>query len=164
MTSPTASMMTTAKILVACLLGIAGCTDDGPATFGDALDDPQLPPRGLDDIEAWIAAGHYQAWHCEMVAQPSRGSSPHGTARVCNNDALHAAAPGGRFPVGSAAVKELYDDGVIVNHSVSRRLTDDAGGDAWYWYEQHSANGAGEGKCTGCHATAPHDYVFIVVQ
>ena len=41
-------------------LVLAAC--DGPTSLGDPLDDPQLPPRGSDDVMTWIEAGHYLAW------------------------------------------------------------------------------------------------------
>src|SRR5215212_8866349 len=121
-------------LIVIAALVLAGCTDTGPDSFGDDLDDPQLPARGTADAIAWLAAGHYQAWHCEATPHPGRSPSPHGKNRICNNDALHAAAPG-QFPSGSASVKEIYAGDAIVSYALARKLTDGASGDAWYWYE-----------------------------
>jgi hypothetical protein len=165
--------MLSPKLLGSCaawLVASAACTDPGPATYADSVTDPQLPARGLNDLQTWLAAGYYQAWACEDIARPFRSPSPHGRARVCNNDALHAAiaAGTGRFPAGAAAVKEEYDGDVIVGYAVSRKLEEGTTGKAWYWYE-HNANGqfansAGAEDCTGCHGGAARDYVFTLVQ
>lgn len=145
---------------------LAGCADDGAGSFGDDLMDRQLPPRGTEDIRMWLAAGYYQAWRCEPAPHPARAPSPHGASRICNNDALAAGGAGG-FPVGAAAVKEIFDGGGVVGYAVSRRLTAGDGGDRWYWYEGTAdkvyANGEGVDKCTGCHEQAERDYVFTVV-
>lgn len=149
----------------ALLVLVAACTDPGPASVGDALDDPQLPPRGDADLRAWLAAGYYRAWRCEPAVHAARSPSPHGANRICNNAAIEPFALG--FPAGAASVKELVEGGTIIGHAVSRRLTDEPGGDAWYWYEAQGdhvfANGAGAGNCTGCHDGALRDYVFTVV-
>ncbi|HET9623980.1 MAG TPA: hypothetical protein VFP84_21560 [Kofleriaceae bacterium] len=155
--------------LTASLLAFVACTDHGPPGVGDDLTDPELPARGLDDIQTWLAAGYYKAWACELVMRPMRSPSPHGYARVCNNEVLHAAisAGSGQFPVGAASVKEEYEAGKLVGFAVSRRLDDGADGNAWYWYERNAegtfANSAGSGNCTGCHGDAKRDYVYTLV-
>jgi hypothetical protein len=152
------------------LFVLAACADDpGPASFGDPLDDPQVPPRGATDVLDWIAAGHYTGWHCEAAVHPARPGSGHGPNRICSNDALAAATGDGPFPIGSAAVKEIYkDDGAIDVHAVYRKMDATAGGDSWYWFEGdrggNFANGQGDSTCTGCHSAAPRDFVYTVVQ
>ena len=145
---------------------LAACADPGPDSFGDELTDPQLPARGTADAPAWLAAGHYRQWRCEPTPHAARAPSPHGKNRICNNDALHAAA-GDNFPTGAASVKEIYDGDAIKTYAIARKLTDEPDGDAWYWYEGNPdktyANGEGAGNCTGCHAGAPRDFVFTVV-
>lgn len=148
-----------------CALGLTGCTDDGASSFGDDLGDPQLPARGTVDLPQWLAAGYYRTWRCEPQPHPGRPPSPHGTTRICNNDALHAAAAG--FPAGAAAVKEIFGGDRIVSYAVSRKLTAGDGGDRWYWYEGNAdkvyGNGPGVTGCTGCHDRAARDFVFTVV-
>jgi hypothetical protein len=151
-----------------CALSLAGCTDDGTSSFGDDLTDPQLPARGAVDLPQWLAAGSYRAWRCEPQPHPGRPPSPHGATRICNNDALHAAAAGaGGFPVGAAAVKEIFAGDRVVSYAVSRKLTAGDGGDRWYWYEGNAekvyGNGPGVTGCTGCHGRAARDFVFTVV-
>lgn len=145
---------------------LAACTDPGPTSFGDDLADPQVPARGTDDAPTWLAAGHYQAWHCEAAPHAGRPPSPHGKNRICSNDALSTAATG-EFPVGAASVKEIYEGDDIFAYAIARKLTTGAGGDGWYWYEANPdkvyANGEGAGSCTGCHARAARDFVFTVV-
>ena len=163
--------MTRSSGLVICVAVLAGCTDDGAGSFGDELTDPQVPARGTADVQTWLAAGYYRAWHCEAAPHPGRSPSPHGGARICNNDALSvaasAAAAAEPLPVGAAAVKEIYSDGRIVSFAVSRKLTEGKGGDRWYWYEGNAekvyANGEGVDGCTSCHVRADRDYVFTLV-
>jgi len=152
-------------LVVACVAGCAG--DPGPTSFGDALDDPQLPPRGSADLLDWIAAGHYLAWHCEAAAHPPRAGSGHGPNRICSNDLLSDATDS-LFPVGAASVKEVYNDaGTIRVYAVSRRVFSEPGGDSWYWFEGgrggNAANGQGDPTCTNCHGAAPRDFVYTVV-
>jgi hypothetical protein len=147
----------------------AGCTDDpGQASFGDDLQDAQVPPRGFDDVLTWIAAGHYLTWNCEPEPHAPRPNSGHGRNRICSNEALSAAGSDGTFPVGAASVKEVFDSaGGIRLYAVYRKVEDRAGGDSWYWYEGIDgdviANSEGASNCTGCHAGAPRDFVFTVV-
>jgi hypothetical protein len=99
---------------------------------------------------------------------------PHGMRRVCTNNAL-ATATAKPWPVGAAAVKELYGDGGgIIGYAVYLKTADDAtaGGAAWYWYEDDPAfnppggvvaDGLGTAGtpaatiCVNCHNAAGSD-------
>ena len=149
----------------------------------------QTPPTGHDAVAGWLASGEYKRWHCEAAPHEARSPSPHGTNRICSNDLLSQAGPG-EYPVGAAAVKELYGgDGHVAGYAVSRHTKAGAAGDAWYWYERvpldsaapHDAKGvvadgagdAGPSKtiCVGCHGAAGsdaahfgHDMVYTQVK
>jgi hypothetical protein len=148
-----------------CALALTACADPGSASLGDDLDDPQLPPRGSADLDTWLTAGKYLTWRCEPAAHAGRSPSPHGASRICNNDALSASTTG-PFPVGAAAVKEIFNGTQMSGYAVARKLTAGTTGDGWYWYEDNNghlfANAIGVSGCTGCHAQA-HDYVFTIV-
>jgi hypothetical protein len=152
---------------LALLVVLVGC-GDGPTTLGDPLDDPQIPPRGSDDLMTWIETGHYLAWSCETDVHPPRPGSAHGPNRICSNDALVASTGDGQFPVGSAAVKEVYSGEALRLWAVYRKVDAGGGGASWYWFEgtrtDIAANGEGESGCTGCHSGAPRDFVFTVVE
>jgi hypothetical protein len=153
--------------LCLCLIPL-GC-NDGPGSYGDDLTDPQVPARGHDDVMTWLAAGYYLSWTCEAAPHPPRSGSGHGPNRICSNDALSSFAGDGSFPVGAAAVKEVYGSaGAIRLYAVYRKVTAEDGGDSWYWFEGKGGevvgNGEGDGTCTGCHARAPHDFVYTVVR
>lgn len=155
-------------LVLAALLVFAAC-DDGPASYGDALDDPELPPRGHDDLVTWLEAGHYLAWSCQDAPHPASTRSGHGANRICSNRLHRVHAGGGPFTAGAASVKEVYDGaGNIRLYAVYRKVENGTGGDSWYWFEgsrsEVIANGEGDGTCTGCHAGAPKDYVFTVVR
>jgi hypothetical protein len=158
----------TALAATALTLAAAACTDHGPGSFGDDLADPQVPARGTMDVQDWLAAGYYAAWTCEPAPHPGRAPSPHGESRICNNAALHAAAGNSdAFPVGAAAVKEIFEGGTIAGYAVARKVSAGDGGDRWYWYEGTSdhiyASSEGAGNCTSCHTRAARDFVFTIV-
>jgi hypothetical protein len=167
--------------IVVCILG-SGC--GGASSSGD----PQNPPMGRADVEAWLSMGLYKQWKCEPSAHDARAPSVHGKNRICSNMVLSAAGAG-PFPLNAASVKELYDDtgSMIVGYAVQRHTTTGTTGASWYWYERvpansmapHDANGVvadGLGNsgpamtiCVGCHSAAGpshsgHDMVFTQVQ
>ncbi len=148
----------------------AACTDDGDPTYGDDVSSTQIPPRGSTDVQAWLAAGHYLDWTCEPERHPARPGSGHGANRICSNTALVLAADEtGPFPVGAAAVKEIFSSaGEIRQYAVYRKVAEGTGGASWYWYEGLGddivANGEDHGTCTGCHSRAPRDFVYTVVR
>jgi hypothetical protein len=150
------------------VLMLAACGDEGPATVGDPMDDPQLPPRGSADLMTWIEQGHYLAWTCEPDRHPPRPGSGHSANRICTNDVMAADTGDGPFAVGSAAVKEVFDGDDIAVYAVYRKVTAGDGGNTWYWFEgsrdQVVANGEGDSTCTGCHGAAPRDFSFTVVR
>lgn len=86
----------------------------------------------------------------------------------------NAAGPAA-FPVGAAAVKEIFGpDGKITEIAVSVKTAATGAGQAWYWYEAAGqrviADGNGIRGCIGCHGTAGSDnahtgkdYVFTAV-
>jgi hypothetical protein len=148
---------------------VAAC-GDGEASYGDPLDDPQLPPRGHADVLAWLEAKHYDSWRCEAEPHAARPGSGHSANRICSNAALVAGADdSGSFPAGSASVKELFtSSGSFRGYAVYRKMRDEAGGNSWYWYESLGddivANAEGDDTCTGCHGRAPRDFVYTVVR
>lgn len=179
---------TTWRLALVCALNLTawGCSGDddmpsddetrAPKPAGDA----QTPPSTNGaDIETWLASGAYQDWACETVEHPQLKVSPHGYNRVCSN-ALSASFDGDaddERPIGSASVKELYDDASnLVGYATSLKLTNHSdGGRNWYWYERvpldgpapHDPQGvvadglgdSGPAKsiCVGCHAGAASD-------
>lgn len=139
------------------------------ATSGDA----QTPPTGEANVESWLAQKMYNAWKCEPAPHAPRPPSPHGSDRICSNDLLSKHEGGGEYPVGAAAVKELYDGSSIVGYAVYRKVGAGHGGESWYWYEKirgglnaDGTGGSGEPKdvCVSCHAGAPNDFVFTQVR
>ncbi|HEX6244646.1 MAG TPA: hypothetical protein VFZ61_27195 [Polyangiales bacterium] len=180
---------------LACLvLSAVGCDDemDGDKEVVDAAvdrvrdagaepsEDDQIPPMGRDALEAWLADGVYNAWHCEPKPHLARSPSPHGYNRICANDAIADNIAGtDDWPKGAAAVKELYasaDSSEIIGYAVYLKTEDDsAGGDNWYWYERLPldnpapqddkgvvADGLGDQGpektiCVGCHVAAGAD-------
>lgn len=137
--------------------------DAAPGDPGDA----QRPPQGHAALSGWLAAGHYKAWACEPAPHPARPPGAHGENRICTNAALSATADG-PYPIGAAAVKELYRSGSITGYAVGLKIAAPAAGSSWYWYEAFGssviADGVDRSLCSNCHAGAPRDYVFTRVQ
>jgi hypothetical protein len=155
------------RVVLLSLLGLAACAD-APKSLGDDLSDRQLPPRGSHDLSIWLEAGHYNEWHCEASVHPAAPESPHGPNRICNNDALHEAIDEeGDWPVGAAAVKEVFKGSTLDFYAVSRRVESTPGAEGWYWYEgigdEVYSDGQDIESCVGCHAGAARDFVFVVV-
>lgn len=148
------------------------------------VDDPELPPTtGFEDVEAWLGKGYYKAWHCEGGPHDARSPSPHGINRICNNAKLTGFTSKSEYPVGAAAVKELYnaDGGTIIGYAVEVHTSAGTDTSNWYWYERNPTLGApakngsaglvadgvgpsegtaGTGTeqiCTGCHRAAGSD-------
>jgi len=151
-----------------------GSSDDGSSklTFPNA-GDPQTPPTTGDAaaMQAWIEAGHYEAWQCEANAHAPSATSMHGQNRACSNDLVSAftGKSSDERPAGSAAVKEFWDGGKVIGHAAYVKTADASNaGDAWYWYVQIDgmgvlANGSGSSDmvakmvCVACHAAAGKD-------
>jgi hypothetical protein len=154
----------------------AGCPAASATTNAGT---PDLPATGSDaDVRAWLARNDFKAgtWKCEAAPHSARSPSPHGMNRICSNATLSAHGAG-EFPVGAAAVKELYDDSgaTLIGHAVYRKLKAGAG-ESFYWWEDSNgatvANGTGDQGaakmvCVGCHAGAGsdanhsgHDFVY----
>lgn len=145
-----------------------GATADVPAA--------SLPPTtGAADIERWLATGAYRAWRCEAERHAARPGSAHSANRICTNERLSASEGAGEFPVGSAAVKELFNNaGALTGYAVSVRVREGGGGAGWYWYERLApgrvvADSTGERGgartiCVSCHDGAPRDQVYTVVR
>lgn len=167
----------------------AGCpaaaADGGAAAAGGPVNagTSDLPATGTDaEVRAWLATDEYKGgtWKCEEAAHAARSPSPHGMNRICSNAALSAHGDG-EFPVGAAAVKELYDTTgkTVIGHAVYRKLGAGAGA-SFYWWEDNTgstvANGTGdEGSpktvCVSCHSGAGtdpnhsgHDFVYTQVK
>lgn len=151
-------------------------TDAGPTTGGDARGNTaQTPPQGRVALDGWLSERHYQGWRCEAMTSAARPNSPHGRNRICANN-LTSNHGTGEYPVGAAAVKELYGnddklDGIAVSMKVAAGTT----GAAWYWYEKVNGavvvDGIDVGLCTGCHSAAGkdsthqgHDFVYLQVR
>ena len=176
-------------------IGVASCGSSGsgagaPPTLVEddaaAQSDPQLPPMGGANVEAWLAKGYFLQWRCETAAHAARPPSPHGVDLVCSNNVISGAGGAGPFPAGAAAVKQIFDavGGKVIGHAVYRKLAaDSAGGAGWYWYENDPrftpailGDGVGGspgemGACVGCHraagpdfAATARDFVYTQIQ
>ena len=125
-----------------------------------------LPPLGGEDLKRWLQAGDYRSWKSESVIHDSEG--PHfGRVRAFLNPTLFDSMTkeNDEHPVGSVAVKELYESGdTVKGWAVAIKTTLQAGGGSnWYWYESYKnetiKDGQGEFLCKACHFTG-NDYVL----
>lgn len=164
-------------------------TTSSTSTGGMALpSDAQTPPQGgVPEMKAWLATGDYKKWHCEKAEHVAKDPSPHGVNFICSNDKLAGAGASGPFPVGAAAVKELWDKigGAVIGYAVYVKTNaDSANGTNWYWYEDnpminpaggvvadgYGTSGNPKDVCVACHvkagsgfAATARDFVFTQV-
>ena len=150
--------------------------DDMSAAMSGALNQALQPtaatgrgpiPTGQDALFTYLTSRRYESFSARESAQhPSIG--PHTKSglpvRVYVNDTLDASmkASNTSHPVGSGAVKEMYDgDGDLQGWAVMQKTQADSdGGKGWFWYEVTSTTdgsspvGIGNGipLCSGCHS------------
>lgn len=111
----------------------------------------------------FLEDGEYKAFDHETASHASAGPhkvlvqaylNPTLVESLTNNNAQH--------PMGSSAVKELYDaDRTLIGWAVMVKVRDDiTSGTAWYWYEtlrspgraeNPNYQGDGTGACIECH-------------
>lgn len=132
-------------------------------------------PTGQQALMEYLQSKRYQQWASkESQNHPSRG--PHTNygkpVRVFLNDTLAASMEQGNaeHPVGSTAVKEMYEhDGTLAGWAVETKTQSaSTDGTGWFWYEVTSttdgsnpvAIGNGVAGCSGCHAAGGRDYVL----
>jgi len=132
--------------------------DDVPPVTGTALFD-------------WLKAGSYKTWVQESEQHPSAGPHPSAVTAYLNSILDDSLTNGSQsHPVGSAAVKELFNPGgELSGWAVSVKTDKDSqAGKGWYWYEilgtnaddRVVADGNGVPLCFGCH-TPGNDFVLI---
>lgn len=149
---------------------LVACGDPDPGSLADCT--PASAPVALDtisdtvpsvvdaELQAWLAAGSYSTFLPESAAHASAG--PHGgRVRTFLNRQLAGSLEtcADSHPVGSAAVKELYDGDLVDGWAVMVKTQPGPGAGAWYWYEvfsvdpgaQPAYSGQGDDTCTGCH-------------
>jgi hypothetical protein len=123
------------------LVADAGDTDGVGASEGGLVVGPEVPPQGRGPIETWIRRGDYRAWPCQLTPQPVTAPSPHEFTRICLNQAWRDTMTTSVFPVGAAAVKELYgaDLRTIRGYAVMLKVGPGNTSADWYWYERYPA-------------------------
>ena len=133
-----------------------------------------IVPVTKEELFKYLQAGSYKDFAAQESGQhPGRG--PHTKiglpVRVFLGPKLDASLKAGNasHPVGSSAVKEMYDaSGNLQGWAVMVKTSaDSAGGKGWFWYEVTStidgstpvATGNGVPLCFGCHFTGS-DFVL----
>lgn len=164
----------TALALPLLIVIAAACTPAPPVTPpGDAGSVDQTPPEGDSAMQAWLDEEHHTDWTCQPEIGPGVEPSPHGRRRICHNDALVNALSGEPLPVGSAVVKEIYDDNdERTGTAVLVKAEDGTTGESWYWYERTGVFTVADGRnalgCVGCHEGAANDggreMVYVTVE
>jgi hypothetical protein len=148
------------------VLADGAAPDGAEADAGSAVE--QLPPQGKQAANAWLAAGHYKKWACEPMKMNPRPLGVHGPNRVCSNALLSGHTGTGPYPVGAAAVKEIFYGNRVGNYALAVKIKEGNTGSAWYWYEPGDLEGVGAAGCVGCHNKAAqnggHDLIFIRVK
>ncbi len=131
-------------------------------------------PTNPDDLFEFLTAGRYKSWAHESQLREVPTRVPHPDYVVTYlNAALDDSMKAGNdsHPAGSAAVKEMYDEGrELLGWAVSVKTDADSDrGRNWYWYETISTTdpsdivveGMGAQLCVRCHARGGVDNVRI---
>jgi hypothetical protein len=152
------------------LLLTAACTDpggddgDGSTSMATGADESTGSaavdvPTGQAELSPWLMAQSYSGWTAESAAHAATGTSPHGMVRTYFNDTLVASFDAGNaeHTVGSASVKELFDDaGTRTGWAVMVKAAAGADAQSWYWYLENGgmvmADANGVDACEGCHS------------
>ena len=125
---------------------------------------PGVVPADPTALPQWLQTFGYRVWAPQTDI---RATGEHGGERLYFNDALAASMKAGaaEHPIGSAAVRELYDaDLRTLKGFALMHKTGPSGptAEGWYWYEvfgTHAeavptvAQPAAQG-CVGCHSHA----------
>ncbi|MCA9648977.1 MAG: hypothetical protein H6712_32285 [Myxococcales bacterium] len=151
------------SLLSMTLLAVS-CTDSGDDGDTDAADGSGTGntvggvPVDAGELSMWLEAGSYSSWAAESGNHASTG--PHGEVRTFFNDEMVASFDAGNtvHPVGSAAVKELYNgSGAEIGWAVMVKVAEGEGANSWYWYLESSdtvtADGEGIPTCENCHVS-----------
>ncbi|MDP3273677.1 MAG: hypothetical protein Q8Q09_00680 [Deltaproteobacteria bacterium] len=166
-----AAVIVGALALTACspppVTGDAGMQDSGSADAGPSA----MLPADVSGYAAWLATDAYRTWRCDPMARPAIEDSPHGSNIICVNSVLDGARTGsGAWPVGSAAVKIVFDGaGMEAARFLDVRRTDAAGAAGWYFMRLPTGGMAGPAgmgdvapastACAGCHSGGGRDFV-----
>lgn len=141
----------------------AGCP--GPTDGGASL------PSDPSGYAAWLTSDAYRSWRCDPSPQAPLPDSPHGRNVICVNPTLDGARGAtGAWPVGSAAVKVIYDAmGRETARFLDVRRNAEAGVAGWYFLRlpmggMPGPTGMGSEMniamaCGTCHAAGGRDYV-----
>ena len=121
-------------------------------------------PADPAGIRAWLQAFAYRGWAPQTEV---RATGEHGGERLYFNAALVASVEAGaqEHPIGSAAVRELYDGDLrTLKGFALMHKTGPSGpvGEGWYWYEifgttqdaEPTVAEVGARGCVGCHSHA----------
>jgi hypothetical protein len=156
-----------------------GAADGAGGAEGGLAPGPQVPPQGRGPLETWIRRGDYRAWSCQLTPHPAPMPSAHQFTRICLNRAWGETAVTSVFPMGAAAVKELYaaDLRTIRGYAVMLKVGSGNTAADWYWYQRYEAGtlapdlpepiepdgtvadgvgttGNAQRLCASCHSTA----------
>lgn len=98
----------------------------------------EIPPRGHAALSSWLNMGRYRTWSCQRAPHRAPIPSEHAYTRICLNAQWINALPSQPFPVGSAAVKELYDAQLrsITGFAVLLKIGPGNTPADWYWYQR----------------------------
>lgn len=160
--------MRTLSVLVS-LLVLTACTgknsDSGDSGGAISSDDQQMAS------DLWTAIADHDTWATPdgWSSTPVLSGSHSGTYVVTYlNPALAGWDSTGTAPEGSIAVKDGYADAdgtTLSNYTVMLKSSGyDSAGSDWFWAEyapDGTVSAAGKvSMCSGCHQSAPHDYLY----
>jgi hypothetical protein len=153
-------------LVVASVIGQLSCAGEPVEKAGlPAPMSVERAPTSESALHLWLISRNYENWPAWNGIRPS--SFAEGGVRVFWSPQLHRSLEMGAssHPVGSAAVRELYEDDLVTPRGWSTmvKLADRGDPDDWLFFEVFSSNASvkpaiaarGAPGCLGCHDDAP---------
>ena len=139
----------------------AGCPGTSAGCPGTSAGCPSAErPAEVEEVLAAIEDGSYESWEAEPMRHPPGNGSPHpGEVRTFFNPTLAQSMGAGNteHPIGSAALKESWQDDTLSGWFIEVKVAEGTGVETWYWWSDLANVDALGGDssvaaCTGCHA------------
>lgn len=163
---------------LACVIVLAGCSAasddrslpaDGPAPVTESSQPSgSAEGQGTFDLFDEITTADYTRW-TPAPGYESRvaAKGPHGDeVRILLDPTAKQglAAGGGQWPMNSVIVKDIYQNGALVQIAAMKKTTD-----GWYWGEWDArgrpvVEGLAAEPCEGCHASGTDGTLGVALK
>ena len=148
---------------------LVGCGDTDDTDGDDGTGGPgDVPDTSQAGMQQFLDDQGFADWTSEAEPRPPipGSGSPHGDVRVYFSPLLEDSLVDGNdvHPVGSAVVKEVYDDmDAVSNYFMYVRTSNDAGQAGYAWYREDTPIYIdGQGFCGDCHEATDGNIDMVI--